>query len=264
MQSRARCVWDKCVTPLNGGKTQCWRDLPVGLICIRARRRWIGHCRILPESPPPIRSDTVCPQLRTPAHRPEQEHCTATLDDIFLPFQINYNHLKWSGWSRWIQNGSKEIYELINKYRICKHKKCQFGFLAKRYILLLILRQCDRVIERAHGEPPMRESWTEKGCLHVKLRTALTSISTWGMMLGSRGSRAGWIAHGRGGQRFSINSRRAVLHLEIEAFVENMKSERRQTRFIPHYCARNPSGLDFIISLYIHLFKSISHWTNCP
>ncbi len=157
-----------------------------------------------------------------------------------------------------IQNSSKEIYELINKYRICKHKKCQFGFLAKRYILLLILRQCERVIERAHGEPPMRESWTEKGCLHVKLRTALTSISTWGMMLGSRGSRAGWIAHGRGGQRFSINSRRAVLHLEIEAFVENMKSERRHARFIPHY------WFDFIISLYIHLFKSISHWINYP
>lgn len=38
---------------------------------------------------------------------------------------------------------------LINKYRICKHTKYQFSFLGRRYILLLILMQCERVIERA-------------------------------------------------------------------------------------------------------------------
>lgn len=96
-------------------------DLPVGLICIRVRRRWIAHCGLLLESPPPIRSDTVCPQRRTPAHRTEQEHCTATLDDIFLPFQINYNHLKMI----WVITTNAKLLnrnKLTNKYRPCKQE----------------------------------------------------------------------------------------------------------------------------------------------
>lgn len=105
-------------------RNSVWCDLPVGLIRIRARRRWIAHCGLLLESPPPIRSDTVCPQLRTPAHRTEQEHCTATLDDIFLPFQINYNHLNLI-WMITMNTKQLNRNKLTNKYRICKHKKYQ-------------------------------------------------------------------------------------------------------------------------------------------
>lgn len=133
------------------GRNSVCCDLPVGLIRSRARRRWIAHCGLLLESPPPIRSDTVCPQLRTPAHRTEQEHCTATLDDIFLPFQINYNHLNliWMITMNTKQLNRNKLQintEYINKRNISPAPK---AFLGKRYILLLILMQSERVIERA-------------------------------------------------------------------------------------------------------------------
>lgn len=51
----------------------------------------------------------------------------------------------------------------------------------------LILMRWERVIERAWTAT--NEPVKGRRCLHVKLRTALTSISTWGMMLWSRGSR---------------------------------------------------------------------------